>query len=153
MQKVSPFLWFNGNAQEAATFYTGIFPDARISGGASGPDGKPMVVSFELAGQQCTALNGGPQFQFNESISFVINCQDQEEVDFYWERLTAEGGKPSRCGWLKDRFGLSWQVVPEQLPQLMQLADKEAAGRVFQAMMGMDKIIIADLEAAAAQPA
>jgi predicted 3-demethylubiquinone-9 3-methyltransferase (glyoxalase superfamily) len=153
MQKITPFLWFDGNAEEAARFYTGIFPDARIKGGAPGPDGKPMIVSFELAGQPFTALNGGPQFKFNESVSFVINCKDQQEVDHYWNGLIAEGGAPSQCGWLKDRFGLSWQVVPEQLPQLMQIPDKDAAGRVFKALMGMSKIVIADLEKAAAVPA
>jgi predicted 3-demethylubiquinone-9 3-methyltransferase (glyoxalase superfamily) len=150
MQKITPFLWFDGNAEEAARYYTGIFPDARISGGAPGPDGKPIVVSFELAGQSFTALNGGPQFKFNESVSFVINCGDQQEVDHYWDRLTADGGAPSRCGWLKDRFGLSWQVVPVQLPRLMQNEDKVLVGRVFEALMKMDKIIIADLEKAAA---
>ncbi|TCJ13559.1 VOC family protein [Flaviaesturariibacter flavus] len=144
MQKITPFLWFDGNALEAARFYTGIFPDARITSDLPGPGGKPMVVAFELAGQSFTALNGGPQFTFNESVSFVIDCKDQGEIDHYWDRLTAEGGTPSRCGWLKDPFGLSWQVVPSRLPQLIR---HPAA---MQAMMGMSKIVLADLEAAAA---
>src|SRR5438045_1251868 len=145
MQKITPFLWFDGNAEEAAQFYTGLFPDARISGSMPGPGGKPMVVSFELAGQQFTALNGGPQFKFNESVSFVISCADQAEIDHYWNGLIAGGGSPSRCGWLKDPYGLSWQVIPARLPELI----RSPAG--MQAMMGMDKIVIADLEAASAQ--
>ncbi|RYZ23001.1 MAG: VOC family protein [Chitinophagaceae bacterium] len=143
MQKITPFLWFDGNALEAARFYTGIFPDARISGEMPGEGGKPMVVAFELAGQKFTALNGGPQFTFNESVSFVIGCAGQDEIDFYWNALTADGGKESRCGWLKDRFGLSWQVVPENMGALLRTP------AAMQAMMGMNKIIIADLEAAA----
>ncbi|RYY84311.1 MAG: VOC family protein, partial [Chitinophagaceae bacterium] len=119
MQKITPFLWFDGNAEDAARFYTGIFPDARITGGMPGPDGKPMVVSFELAGQSFTALNGGPMFKFNESVSFVVTCADQKEIDFYWNSLLAEGGTPSRCGWLKDQFGLSWQIVPQNMGALL----------------------------------
>ncbi|GAB4093092.1 VOC family protein [Flaviaesturariibacter terrae] len=142
MQKITPFLWFDGNAEEAARFYTSIFPDARISGGMPGPDGKPVVVAFELAGQSFTALNGGPQFTFNESVSFVIHCKDQAEIDYYWERLSADGGKPSRCGWLKDPFGLSWQVIPANLPELLRHPG------AMEALMKMDKIEIAGLEAA-----
>ena len=143
MQKIIPFLWFDGNAEEAARFYTEIFPDAKITGGAPGPDGKPMVVAFQLAGQSFSALNGGPMFRFNESVSFVINCKDQEEIDYYWDRLTGSGGQASRCGWLKDRFGLSWQVVPERLPELLSRPG------AMDALMKMDKIEIAGLEGAA----
>lgn len=145
MQKITPFLWFDGNAEDAARFYTGIFPDARITGGMPGPDGKPMVVSFELAGQSFTALNGGPMFKFNESVSFVVTCADQKEIDFYWNSLLAEGGTPSRCGWLKDQFGLSWQIVPQNMGALLSRPG------AMQAMMGMDKIEIAGLENAAVE--
>src|SRR5262245_38696312 len=114
MQKISPFLWFDNEAQEAAKFYTSVFPNSKIL------DAGPMVVNFELAGQPFTALNGGKQdFSFNESISFVVSCADQAEVDYYWDHLTAGGGEPGPCGWLKDRYGVSWQVVPAVLAQLL----------------------------------
>jgi len=144
MQKVSPFLWFDNQAEEAAKFYTSIFPNSRIL------ESNPMIVSFELEGEQFTALNGGPQdFSFNESISFVISCANQAEVDHYWDKLSAEGGKPGPCGWLQDRYGVSWQVVPTVLPQLLNHSEPEKAARVGEALRGMGKLDIAQLEAAA----
>lgn len=155
MQKITPFLWFDTQAEEAAAFYVSIFPNSRIlevsryGEVGPGPEGSIMTVAFELAGQGFVGLNGGPMFRFTEAVSFAINCQDQAEVDAYWDKLIADGGSPGRCGWLKDRFGLSWQVVPEALPRLMQDPDAAKAQRVMQAMMGMTKIIVADLQAAA----
>lgn len=153
MQKITPFLWFNGNAEEAADFYCSVFKDAKkhtaitddVSGSA--PKGKPLTVSFELFGQTFVALNGGPQFAFTEAVSFVVNCDTQEEIDYYWNALT-QGGQPSRCGWLKDKFGLSWQVVPRSLSQLLGDKDPAKAGRVMQALMQMDKLNLPALEAA-----
>ncbi len=149
-QKITTFLWFDGQAEEAAAFYVSIFPDSAITHCTPGPEGKPLVVEFRLAGQQFLALNGGPHFHFTEAISLSIDCQSQAEVDEYWEKLTA-GGAPSHCGWLKDRYGLSWQVVPEQLPKLLADADRARAGRAMQAMMGMTKIDIQALQNAADQ--
>jgi predicted 3-demethylubiquinone-9 3-methyltransferase (glyoxalase superfamily) len=155
MQKITPMLWFDGQAEEAANHYVRIFKDARIVNVARygdagpGPKGSVMVVEFELQGQRFTALNGGPQFKFDEAISFVVNCKDQEEVDYYWERLTAGGGKPVQCGWLKDKFGLSWQVVPERVIELISASDPAAAARVAKAVYGMVKLDIAELERAA----
>jgi predicted 3-demethylubiquinone-9 3-methyltransferase (glyoxalase superfamily) len=143
MQKVSPFLWFDNQAEEAAKFYTSIFPNSKIL------ESNPMVTSFELEGEQFSALNGGPQeFSFSDAISFVISCADQAEVDYYWDKLTADGGEPGPCGWLKDRFGVSWQVVPEVLPQLMSNPDPAKAARVGDALRGMKKLDIAQLQAA-----
>ena len=155
-QKITPFLWFNNNAEEAMEFYAGIFKNAsfkilsRWGKGSMGPEGSVMSATFELEGQKFMALNGGPMFKFTEAISFFINCSTQEEVDMFWEKLSA-GGTKSQCGWLKDKFGLSWQVVPVQLGELLNQKDPAAAQRVMQAMMKMNKIIIADLENAAAQ--
>ncbi len=152
-QKVSPFLWFSTNAEEAAAFYTGIFPDSslgkvvRNGPGGPGPEGSALVVPFVIAGQQFTALNGGPNFPFTEAVSFVIACDSQAEIDRYWEKLTAGGGKPVQCGWLKDRFGLSWQVVPSNLPDLM--SDPAKTGRVMQEVMKMVKLDMAVMQAAA----
>jgi predicted 3-demethylubiquinone-9 3-methyltransferase (glyoxalase superfamily) len=144
MQKVSPFLWYDNQAEEAAKFYTTVFPNSRIL------ESSPMIVSFELEGEQFTALNGGPQdFAFNDSISFVISCADQAEVDYYWDKLTADGGQPGPCGWLKDRYGVSWQVVPQVLGRLLNQSDTDKAGRVGEALRGMGKLDIALLEAAA----
>ena len=154
MQKITPFLWFDDNAEEAARFYTSVFKNskmgnvARYNDAGPGPAGSVMVANFELEGLPFTALNGGPLFKFNESVSFVVNCENQEEVDYYWEKLTAGGGKESRCGWLKDKYGLSWQIVPTALGRLMSDPDPEKSKRVMQAMLKMDKIIIADLEKA-----
>ena len=153
MQKITPFLWFDGNAEEAMNFYTSIFKDAKISNvvrygkGGPAPEGTVLTASFELFGQNFVALNGGPQFKFTEAVSFVVNCESQAEVDYYWEALS-EGGEESRCGWLKDRFGLSWQVVPTILSKLLGDKDAKKAGRVMQAMMKMDKIDIATLQKA-----
>jgi len=156
MQKISPFLWFDNNAEEAVQFYTSIFKNSKMGAvsrygeAGPGPEGSVMVATFEIEGVQFTALNGGPMFKFTEAISFVVNCESQEEVDHYWNELTADGGKESRCGWLKDKFGLSWQIVPTALGKMMRDPDKEKAKRVMQAMLKMNKIIIADLEKAAA---
>lgn len=153
MQKITPFLWFNENAEEAAKFYTGLFPGAKITGISRYPDdmpqmgGKVLTVGFELFGQQFTGLNGGPRYQFNESVSFVVHCQNQEEVDKYWDALL-EGGEAQACGWLKDRFGLSWQITPDVLIQWLNDPDKQKANRVMQAMMQMIKIDIPALEKA-----
>ena len=151
MQKITPFLWFDNQAEEAMNFYTSIFKNAKIGNvsryGDAGPGPKDsvMVASFELDGQKFSALNGGPLFKFTEAISFSIDCKTQEEVDYYWERLT-EGGAESQCGWLKDKFGLSWQVVPQSLGKLLSDPDPAIARRVMMAMLKMKKIIIKDLE-------
>jgi predicted 3-demethylubiquinone-9 3-methyltransferase (glyoxalase superfamily) len=157
MDKISPCLWFRNNeAEEAARFYTSLFPNSRIdtvdrSPGEtpSGPAGMVLTVGFTLDGRSYIGLNGGPEFTFNEAISLSIDCEDQAEVDRYWDALTANGGEESVCGWLKDRFGVSWQVVPRQLPELLRSPDREAAGRVLEAMLKMVKIDVAELERAA----
>ena len=154
MPKITPFLWFDQNAEEAANLYVSLFPNSKIlnivrtPNGGAGPEGSVLVVAFELDGVKFSAMNGGPMFKFNESISMVIHCKDQEEVDHYWNGLIADGGHASQCGWLKDRFGLSWQVIPDALPKLMSDPDRTKAARVMGAMMKMDRIIVADLEAA-----
>jgi predicted 3-demethylubiquinone-9 3-methyltransferase (glyoxalase superfamily) len=155
MSKITPCLWFDGQAEEAAAFYTSIFPDSRIVGvhrspgdTPSGPEGSVLTVDFELAGQTYIALNGGPDFTFNEAISLSIDCEDQAEVDRYWEALTANGGEPSMCGWLKDRFGVSWQVVPRIMPELLNSSDRAGAARALEAMLGMTKLDIARLREA-----
>jgi len=155
MSKISPFLWFDDQAEQAAQFYTSVFPNSRIitmtryGDAGPGPKGTVMTVAFELDGQKVTALNGGPQFTFTEAVSFVVNCETQEEVDRYWSRLTADGGQPGPCGWLKDRFGLSWQVVPTALPRLLTSTEGARSQRVMQAMLQMTKLDIAALEEAA----
>lgn len=155
MPQINPFLWFDTQAQEAANFYVAVFPNSRITGvarygeGGPGPAGSVMTVGFELDGKPFTALNGGPHFQFNEAVSFVIHCGDQAEVDRYWNALTADGGKEVQCGWLKDRFGLSWQVVPDVLLELTADPDQAKVQRVMAAMMQMVKLDIAKLKAAA----
>ena len=157
MQKISPFLWFDSNAEEAANFYVSIFKDskilkiARYGEAGPGPAGSVMVVNFQIEGQDFTALNGGPVFKFTEAISFVISCQTQEEVDHYWNKLTADGGQESQCGWLKDKYGLSWQVTPTILGELLADKDQKKAQRVMQAMLQMKKIDTAALKRAAAQ--
>jgi predicted 3-demethylubiquinone-9 3-methyltransferase (glyoxalase superfamily) len=148
MQTITPFLWFDGKAAEAAEFYTAIFKNSKIVSKSPGPDGKPMLVSFQLDGQSFVGLNGGPMFTFTEAVSFSIKAETQEEIDYFWGSLTTGGGQESRCGWLKDKFGLSWQVVPPVLGQLMGDKDPAKAGRVMQAMLKMNKIIIADLKKA-----
>jgi len=157
MKRITPFLWFDGQAEQAANFYVSLFPDSRITAttrygdAGPGPKGQVMTIAFEIGGQPFTALNGGPQFKFNESVSFVIQCENQAEIDKYWSKLIEGGGKPSQCGWLKDRWGLSWQIVPEVLPKLLQDKDAEKAQRVMHAMLQMTKIEIAGLEGAYAQ--
>jgi len=156
MQKINPFLWFDDEAEEAMNFYISIFKNSRVvsisryGDAGPGPKGKVMVASFELEGQKFMALNGGPGFAFSEAISFLVDCETQEEVDYLWEKL-CEGGKPSRCGWLKDKFGLSWQIVPSILGQLMSDPDPEKSKRVLQAMMQMVKLDIEGLRRAAGE--
>ena len=156
MPKTVPCLWFDGQAEQAAAHYTAIFPNSEILGvtrygpETPGPEGSVMTVSFSLDGQRFIALNGGPQFSFSEAISFQVLCADQDEVDYYWERLS-EGGEPGPCGWLKDRFGVSWQVEPTVLLDLIDDPDPDRAQRVTQAMLKMSKIEIAELLRAADQ--
>ncbi|WP_291910493.1 VOC family protein [Chitinophaga sp. CB10] len=148
MQKITPFLWFNGNAEEATNFYTGIFNNSkvvsinRMPGQEPGQQGPVFSTVFELEGQTFYAMNGGPQFSFTPAISLFVNCKTQQEVDELWEKLTADGGKEDRCGWLTDKFGLSWQIIPEQLGQYMADKDPAKSGRVMQALMGMGKLDI-----------
>jgi predicted 3-demethylubiquinone-9 3-methyltransferase (glyoxalase superfamily) len=144
MQKITPFLWFNENAEEAANFYLSVFKNSSIISRMPGPDGKVMGVSFVLDGQEFQALNGGPKFKFTEAISLFVHAETQTEIDDLWERLS-EGGEKSRCGWLKDKYGLSWQVVPPVLGQLLSDPDAVKAQRVMMAMLKMDKIVIQEL--------
>ena len=153
MQKIVPNLWFDTEAQEAAEFYCSIFKNSQINNvsyyGEAGPReaGMVLTVDFELDGQEFTALNGGPDFKFNEALSLLVNCESQAEVDYFWERLS-EGGEEGPCGWLKDKFGLSWQVTPTRLVELLQDEDSQKANRVMKAMLEMGKIEIEDLEKA-----
>lgn len=152
MQKITPFLWFDNNAEDAANFYVSIFKNSRVLNVARygdagpGPKGTVVTAQFELDGQKFIALNGGPQFKFNEAVSFVVNCESQEEIDYFWEKLSA-GGKKLECGWLKDKYGLSWQVVPTILGELMT-GDAERSNRVMQALQQMQKLDIELLERA-----
>ena len=152
-QQITPFLWFDDNADEAVNFYLSIFKDSRLldakryGEAGPGPKGTIMTATFELNGQQFIALNGGPRYKFTEAVSFVVKCETQEEIDYYWDKLL-DGGEPQRCGWLKDRFGLSWQIVPAQLSELFGGNDPQRAGRVMQAMMQMVKFDIAKLKQA-----
>ena len=154
MQKITPFLWFDNQAEEAANFYTSIFPNskilnvARYGDAGPGPTGSVMTANFQLNGQEFVALNGGPQFNFTEAISFVVNCENQEEVDKYWDALTAGGGQESMCGWLKDKYGLSWQIVPTVLGKLMTDKDTKKSSRVMQALLQMKKLDIKRLQEA-----
>ena len=152
--RITPFLWFDNDAEEAVAFYLSIFknsrrldemktPESLELPAKAGPKPKVLTIAFELDGQKFTALNGGPLFKFNESVSFVVRCDSQEEIDYYWSKLTADGGTESQCGWLKDKFGLSWQIVPARLSELL------AHPKAVQAMMGMKKLDIAELERAA----
>jgi predicted 3-demethylubiquinone-9 3-methyltransferase (glyoxalase superfamily) len=153
-QKIVPNLWFDTEAEEAADFYTSVFKDARIVSKTHYPEGAPreagmvMTVEWELNGQRFVGINGGPQFKFDEAVSFQITCEDQDEVDYYWERLS-EGGSEGPCGWLKDRFGLSWQVVPTGMDKVFADPDPERAQRAMKAMLGMGKLDIAELRRAA----
>lgn len=155
MPQISPFLWFDTQAEEAANFYVSVFPNSKITAvsrygeGGPAPAGSVMTIGFELDGQAFTGLNGGPHFKFTEAVSFVVHCQGQAEVDRYWGALTADGGQASQCGWLKDRYGLSWQIVPREFLDLMNDPDKARVGRVVAAMMQMAKLDIAALKAAA----
>lgn len=147
MQKITPFLWFDGRAEEAMNFYVGIFKNSKIVSATPGPDGKVMSVTFELQGQRFMGLNGGPMYQFTPAISLFVNCETQEEVDDLWEKLS-HGGEPGRCGWLKDKFGLSWQIIPTALGKMLGDKDRARAGRVVQAMLQMGKIDIQGLQKA-----
>jgi len=155
MSKIAPCLWFNGDAEQAAELYTSLFPDSRIDSvnrspadNPSTPKGAVLTVDLTLAGQQFIGLNGGPDFTFSEAISFTIDCADQAEVDRYWDALISGGGTPSQCGWLKDRFGVSWQVIPRALPELLTGSDAAGAARTMEAMMQMGKIDVARLREA-----
>ncbi|MCI0330081.1 MAG: VOC family protein [candidate division Zixibacteria bacterium] len=151
MQKITPFLWFDKEAREAAKFYTSIFKGSKIKGTdtfSDTPSGAVDVVAIELLGQEFILMSAGPQFKFNEAVSFVVNCTSQDEVDYYWEKLTSGGGQESMCGWLKDKFGLSWQVVPAILNKLLQDKDPKKSGRAMQAMLQMKKIDIEKLKKA-----
>lgn len=155
MSKIASCLWFDGQAEEAARFYTSILPDSRIekvqqvpADNPSTPEGAVLTVDFTLAGQQFIGLNGGPDFSFSEAISFSIDCADQEEVDRLWDALVEGGGEHSVCGWLKDRYGVSWQVIPRQLPELLAGPDRKGAARAMKAMMEMSKIDVAKLREA-----
>src|SRR5436309_12886646 len=158
MQKITPFLWFDNEAEEAVKFYTSVFKNSKIgrifryaeeaAEKTGAPVGSVLTVEFEIEGQKFVALNGGPLFKFNESVSFVVNCASQEEVDYFWEKLTADGGEESQCGLLKDKFGLSWQVTPTVLIDMLQDKDSEKAERVMKAMLQMQKIDINKLKEA-----
>jgi predicted 3-demethylubiquinone-9 3-methyltransferase (glyoxalase superfamily) len=158
MQKITPFLWFDHQAEEAAKFYTSVFKNSKVgkilrydeasAKAAGGSVGSVLTIEFEIEGQKFTALNGGPQFKFNESVSFVVYCQNQDEVDYFWQKLTADGGQESECGWLRDKFGLSWQVTPTVLIEMLHDKDPKKSGRVMNAMMQMQKIDISKLKAA-----
>ena len=153
MQKITPFLWFNDQAEEAMNFYVSIFKNSKVGRvtrypkGSPGPEGKVMSVTFQLEGQEFMGLNGGPMFKFSEAISLFVDCETQEEVDELWARLSA-GGEPGRCGWLKDKYGLSWQIIPKALMKLMQDPDPQKSQRVMQAMLTMSKIEVKALQLA-----
>lgn len=151
MQTITPFLWFDTQAEAAMEFYTSVFPGSKVIS-VSRAQGRVMSVVFDVNGQRLMALNGGPVFTFNEAVSLFVGCDTQAEIDTLWEKLTTDGGTPGQCGWLKDKFGLSWQIVPNALSGLLSNPDPAAAGRVMQAMLGMGKLHIAGLERAAQQP-
>ena len=148
MKKITPFLWFDTEAEEAMNLYVSIFKNSKVLGVTPGPNGRALSVNFELEGQEFIGLNAGPEFKFNESISFLVNCHSQEEVDELWEKLTADGGEESRCGWLKDKYGLSWQIIPTALGEMLGDPDQAKAGRAMQAMLQMNKIDIQGLKQA-----
>ena len=158
MQKITPFLWFDDQAEEAVNFYTALFKNSKIdrifryneeaAEKTGRPVGSVLTIEFEIEGQKFVALNGGPLFKFNESVSFVVNCETQEEVDYFWQKLTADGGEESQCGWLKDKFGLSWQVTPTVLIDMLHDKDPEKTERVMKAMLQMQKLDIKTLEEA-----
>jgi Uncharacterized protein conserved in bacteria len=158
MPKITPFLWFDDQAEQAAKFYTSIFKNSKVgrilrydenaAKAAGQPLGSVLTIEFEIESQKFVALNGGPQFKFNESVSFVVNCETQDEVDYFWTKLTADGGQESACGWLKDKFGLSWQITPTVLIDMLHDKDADKGERVMKAMLEMQKIDIAKLKAA-----
>lgn len=148
MTKITPFLWFDTQAEEAMNFYISIFKNSKIYNISRDANGKVFTVAFELEGQDYIGLNAGPRFKFNESISFFVNCEDQKEVDYFWNKLIADGGEESMCGWCKDKFGLWWQIIPKQLGELMGDPDREKSERVMDAMLKMQKIVVADLQKA-----
>ena len=158
MQKITPFLWFDNNAEEAVNFYVSIFKNSKVgkvtrydeasSKAAGRPEGSVMTMEFQLEGQDFTAINAGPHFKFTEAISFVVDCETQEEVDYFWGKLTADGGQESQCAWLKDKYGLSWQIVPRVLIEMIGDKDRQKAQRVMEAMLQMKKIDIATLKKA-----
>lgn len=155
MDKVFPCLWFDGNAEEAAHFYVSLLPDSRVDEVVRSPADNPsmkeggvLVVDFTLAGRKFSGLNGGPNFKFNEAVSFAVRCEDQAEVDRLWDSLTADGGKPVQCGWLTDRFGLSWQIVPEEMYAMLSSPDRDGARRAMEAMLKMVKLDLAELKRA-----
>jgi len=148
MKKITPFLWFDTQAEEAMNLYVSIFKNSKVLGVTPGPNGRAMSVSFELEGQEFIGLNAGPQFKFNEAISLYVNCNTQAEVDELWEKLTSNGGEESRCGWLKDKYGLSWQIIPTALGEMLGDPDREKADRAMQAMLQMNKIDIQGLKKA-----
>ena len=155
MDKVFPCLWFDGNAEEAANFYVSLLPDSRVDEVVRSPADNPsmkeggvLVVDFTLAGRKFSGLNGGPNFKFNEAVSFAVRCKDQAEVDRLWDALTADGGEPVQCGWLKDRFGLSWQIVPEEMYDMLSSTDRDGARRAMEAMLKMVKLDLAEIKRA-----
>jgi predicted 3-demethylubiquinone-9 3-methyltransferase (glyoxalase superfamily) len=148
MPNLSHMLWFNNQAEEATQLYTNIFKDSKILNKTNGPDGGVFTVEFEILGSKYTALNGGPMFSFTEAFSIVVLCQDQSEVDKYWDALTSNGGSPGRCGWLKDKFGFSWQIIPKQLGECLGNPDPAKSAAAMKAMMGMSKFNVSELEAA-----
>jgi len=148
MKKITPFLWFDTHAEEAMNFYVSIFKNSRVLGVIPGPNGTAQSVNFELEGQEFIGLNAGPQFKFNEAVSFLVDCKTQDEVDTLWSRLTADGGEESMCGWLKDKYGLWWQIIPSALGEMLGDPDPEKSQRVMQAMLQMRKIDIAGLRQA-----
>jgi predicted 3-demethylubiquinone-9 3-methyltransferase (glyoxalase superfamily) len=154
MQKITPFLWFDNQAEEAANFYISIFKNSKLGAisrygdAGPGPKGSVIVANFTIDGQEFSALNGGPMFRFTEAVSFVVHCDSQDEIDYYWDQLIAGGGKPSQCGWLKDKFGLSWQIVPTALTTLMTGPDAEKSNRVMQALLKMTKLDLPTLQRA-----
>ena len=148
MPSITPNLWFDTQGLEAAEFYVSVFPNSKIGAVTHYGDGSVLTVNFSLDGQEITAINGGPQFTFDEAISLLINCADQAEVDYYWDAFTADGGEEGQCGWLKDKYGLSWQVVPEGWEEMLTSGDAEAAQRAMNVMFGMKKLDLAALQAA-----
>jgi predicted 3-demethylubiquinone-9 3-methyltransferase (glyoxalase superfamily) len=148
MQKITTFLWFDDKAEEAMQYYTTLFPDSKLLESMPSPEGKLMGGRFQIAGQEFMVLNGGPQFKFNEAISLYVNCDDQAEVDRLWDKFIADGGEESMCGWLKDKFGLSWQIIPSGMTELISNPDEAKAGRAMQAMLKMKKIDLAEMQKA-----